>query len=137
MRKDITVENLDWAADAHSDTQAAIAMRKASKNVRRQPGKEKLREMRRSCGNDAAPARDRHGKVEIQEQYSHFPTALPLSKPKNTKGDNPGLTPPFRLAGFENPHDVRGSLAENAECGEYGAIDFRRLAKPDAGRSYM
>jgi hypothetical protein len=42
----------------------------------------------------AAPARDRHGKVEIQEQDSHFPAAHSLSqKPKTRKEINPGLIP--------------------------------------------
>jgi hypothetical protein len=40
-----------------------------------------------------APARDRHGKVEIQEQDSHFSTAHSLSKPKTRKEINPGLIP--------------------------------------------
>ena len=35
----------------------------------------------------AAPARERHGKVEIQRQDSHFPTTIyPILKSKN-KGD--------------------------------------------------
>jgi hypothetical protein len=38
----------------------------------------------------AAPAHDRHGKVEIQEQDSHFSTAHSLSKPKTRKEINPG-----------------------------------------------
>jgi hypothetical protein len=42
----------------------------------------------------AAPAHDRRGKVEIQEQDSHFPTAHSLfQNQKKTKGDNPGLIP--------------------------------------------
>jgi len=42
----------------------------------------------------AAPAHDRHGKVEIQEQDSHFPTAHRLSQTQKTRKETPpGLIP--------------------------------------------
>jgi hypothetical protein len=36
-----------------------------------------------------SPGHDRHGKVEIQKQDSHFPTASSLSNKSKTKGDQP------------------------------------------------
>jgi hypothetical protein len=47
-----------------------------------------------------SPGHDRHGKVEIQKQDSHFPTAtsLSLSNQSKMKGDQPQpKTLPFRL----------------------------------------
>ena len=39
----------------------------------------------------AAPVRDRRGKVEIQAQDSHFPTACSHLSNQRTKGDHPRL----------------------------------------------
>src|ERR1017187_5925533 len=65
-----------------------------------------------------SPGHDRHGKVEIRKQDSHFPTATSLSNKSKTKGDQPQPeTLSFRLiSGLECAIEAGGrSRARTAD----------------------